>query len=306
MRADYGIDDAGIARLAAIVESSDDAIIAEDLNGLVQTWNRGAEGIYGYSAAEMIGKTMQVLLPPNRMGEEVSILRAIQSGECVHHFATPRVSKGGRSINVSLTVSPIRNRQGRIIGASHVARDVTDRVKFQRAVAHLAAIVDFSDDAIIGKSADGVIETWNGGAERIYGYTASEMIGGSLARLLPEDRLQEEKDILRRIKVGERVSHFDTVRLRKDGTQVEVSLTLSPIRNGAGEIVGVSHVARDITLDRQYEEKLRLSQKMEAVGRLAGGIAHDFNNLLTIITGYAVSGMPFSPSASAARCLSRS
>jgi PAS domain S-box-containing protein len=288
MRADRGIDDAEIARLAAIVESSDDAIIAEDLDGLVQTWNRGAEGIYGYSAAEMIGKTMEILLPPDRMGEESSILRAIQSGECVHHFATPRVRKGERIISVSLTISPIRNRQGQIIGASHVARDVTDRVKFQRAVAHLAAMVDSSDDAIIGKSADGIIETWNGGAERLYGYAASEMIGGSLARLLPEDRRQEEKDILHRIKLGERVSHFDTVRVRKDGTQVEVSLTLSPIRNGAGEVVGISHVARDITLDRQYEEKLRLSQKMEAVGRLAGGIAHDFNNLLTIITGYTV------------------
>ena len=181
-----------------------------------------------------------------------------------------------------------RNRQGQIIGASHVARDVTDRVKFQRAASHLAAIVDSSDDAIIGKSVDGIIETWNGGAERLYGYTASEMIGDSLARLLPEDRADEEKDILQRIERGERVSHFDTIRVRKDGTQVEVSLTLSPIRNGAGEIVGVSHIARDITLDRQYEEKLRLSQKMEAVGRLAGGIAHDFNNLLTIITGYAV------------------
>jgi len=288
MRADRGIDEAEIARLAAIVESSNDAIIAEDLTGLVQTWNRGAEGIYGYSAAEMIGNTMQILLPPDRLGEEQSILRAIQAGECVHHFAAPRVRKGGRGISVSLTVSPIRNRQGQIIGASHVARDVTDRVKFQRAASHLAAIVDSSDDAIIGKSVDGIIETWNGGAERLYGYTASEMIGDSLARLLPEDRADEEKDILQRIERGERVSHFDTIRVRKDGTQVEVSLTLSPIRNGAGEIVGVSHIARDITLDRQYEEKLRLSQKMEAVGRLAGGIAHDFNNLLTIITGYAV------------------
>ncbi|HJY06633.1 MAG TPA: PAS domain S-box protein, partial [Bryobacteraceae bacterium] len=146
MQADSGIDDAGNARLAAIVESSDDAIIAKDLNGLVQTWNRGAERIYGYSAAEMIGKTVQILLPPNRRGEESSIRRAIQAGESIHHFATPRVRKDGSTISVSLTISPIRNQQGQIIGASHVARDVTDRVKLQLAVAHLAAIVDSSDD----------------------------------------------------------------------------------------------------------------------------------------------------------------
>jgi PAS domain S-box-containing protein len=288
MRADYGIDDAEIARLVGLVKSSSDAIIAEDLNGIVQGWNRGAESIYGYSAAEMVGKGMQILLPPDHLEEESTILEAIRSGECVHHFATLRVRKDGRAINVSLTVSPIRDRRGQITGASHVARDVTDYVKSQRTVAHLAAIVDSSHDAIIGKSVDGVVETWNRGAERLYGYTASEMVGGPLTRLLPEDRADEEINILQRIKLGERVSHFDTVRVRKDGTLVNVSLTLSPIRDDAGEIIGISHVARDITVDRQNEEKLRLSQKMEAVGRLAGGIAHDFNNLLTIITGYTV------------------
>jgi PAS domain S-box-containing protein len=288
MRADYGIDDAEIARLVGLVKSSSDAIIAEDLNGIVQGWNRGAESIYGYSAAEMVGKGMQILLPPDHLEEESTILEAIRSGECVHHFATLRVRKDGRAINVSLTVSPIRDRRGQITGASHVARDVTDYVKSQRTVAHLAAIVDSSHDAIIGKSVDGVVETWNRGAERLYGYTASEMVGGPLTRLLPEDRADEEINILQRIKLGERVSHFDTVRVRKDGTLVNVSLTLSPIRDDAGEIIGISHVARDITVDRQNEEKLRLSQKMDAVGRLAGGIAHDFNNLLTIITGYTV------------------
>jgi PAS domain S-box-containing protein len=231
---------------------------------------------------------MQILLPPDHLEEESTILEAIRSGECVHHFATLRVRKDGRAINVSLTVSPIRDRRGQITGASHVARDVTDYVKSQRTVAHLAAIVDSSHDAIIGKSVDGVVETWNRGAERLYGYTASEMVGGPLTRLLPEDRADEEINILQRIKLGERVSHFDTVRVRKDGTLVNVSLTLSPIRDDAGEIIGISHVAREITVDRQNEEKLRLSQKMEAVGRLAGGIAHDFNNLLTIITGYTV------------------
>ena len=118
MRADYGIDDAEIARLVGLVKSSSDAIIAEDLNGIVQGWNRGAESIYGYSAAEMVGKGMQILLPPDHLEEESTILEAIRSGECVHHFATLRVRKDGRAINVSLTVSPIRDRRGQITGAS--------------------------------------------------------------------------------------------------------------------------------------------------------------------------------------------
>lgn len=156
----------------------------------------------------------------------------------------------------------------------------------QDPIAHLAAIVDSSDDAIIGKSIDnGTIHSWNAGAERLYGYTAEEVLGRPMASLLPKSLLDEEQGILEKVRRGERVSHFDTVRIRKDGRAVPVSLTISPIHNQAGEIVGVSHVARDISETKRLKDKLQTSQKMEALGRLAGGVAHDFNNLLTVIGG---------------------
>jgi two-component system, cell cycle sensor histidine kinase and response regulator CckA len=155
-----------------------------------------------------------------------------------------------------------------------------------REIARLAAIVDSSDDAIISKSMDGIIETWNAGAEVLYGYMAQEVIGRPMSHLLPKNLLEEEQLILSKVRRGERVQNFETVRIHKEGRPVQVSLTVSPVRDASGEIVGVSHVARNITETKQLREKLQVTQKMEALGRLAGGVAHDFNNLLTIITGY--------------------
>lgn len=157
-----------------------------------------------------------------------------------------------------------------------------------REIARLAAIVDSTDDAIISKSVDGIIESWNAGAERLYGYTAQEVIGRPMSNLLPKDLLEEEQLILSkfRIRRGESVQNLETVRIHKEGRPVQVSLTISPVRNASGEIVGVYHWARNITETKQLRQKLQVTQKMEALGRLAGDVAHDFNNLLTIITGY--------------------
>jgi PAS domain S-box-containing protein len=151
----------------------------------------------------------------------------------------------------------------------------------------LAQIVESSEDAIIGKSLEGIVRSWNPAAEILYGYSRSEMIGESMTRLLPPDRPNEESEILRRLARGERVEHFETVRLRKDGTQIHVSQSISPIRDILGNVCGASHIARDITERKQLEEKLRQTQRLESLGVLAGGIAHDFNNLLTGILGNA-------------------
>jgi PAS domain S-box-containing protein len=274
-----------MAHLAAIVESSEDAIVSNTLNGTILTWNTGAEKLYGYTAEEAIGQPMMLLLPKDRTDEENDIRSRIVRGERLDHFESVRRTKRGENIHVSLTISPILDRDGRITGISHVARDISERKRLDERLERMAAIVESSEDAIISKSLDGTILTWNAGAEQVYGYTASEAIGRSMTLLLPEDRAEEETDILNRIGRGERVEHFETVRRTKKGERIYVSLTISPIRDRDGKIVGGSHVARNITERKRLDEQLRHTQKLESLGVLAGGVAHDFNNLLTGIMG---------------------
>jgi two-component system, chemotaxis family, CheB/CheR fusion protein len=153
--------------------------------------------------------------------------------------------------------------------------------------AQLRAIVESSEDAIISKDLDGVIRSWNRAAAQIFGYTAEEAIGRPMTMLLAPDRRHEESDILERIRHGGQVKALETVRVRKDGKPIHVSITVSPVRDPEGVIVGVSHIARDITERKEFEEQLRQTQKLESLGVLAGGLAHDFNNLLTGIVGNA-------------------
>ena len=149
-----------------------------------------------------------------------------------------------------------------------------------------AALVESADDAIFTKRLDGTITSWNPGAARLYGYSPEEIIGRSVTVLAP-DHPEEISSILARLTAGERIEHFDTVRLHKNGSRRDVSLTISPIRNRNGEIVAASTVARDITERKAAESQVLQAQKLESIGRLAGGIAHDFNNMLTAIGGYA-------------------
>src|SRR4029077_210722 len=209
--------------------------------------------------------------------------------------------RDGSEFPVEISLSPVTTGNGAIVLS--VIRDISDRIRIEEELRRandelerrktrelrdsqnrLALIVDSSQDAIIGKSLDGIITQWNKGAEQMYGYTAPEMIGRNVSALCPPDRPDEIPAILEKIRQGTRVEYFESVRVTKDGRRLNMSISVSPIHDAEGNVVGASAIARNITAQKKVEDQLRQSQKMEAVGRLAGGVAHDFNNLLGIVT----------------------
>jgi len=255
------------SRLALIVESSDDAIVSNALDGVITSWNRGAERMFGYSENEMIGKKISILTPPGHKNEVPGLVSKIKNGEHIEHFETVRRREDGTLVDVSLSISPIRDRSGKIIGAASIKRDITRQKRAEEARSLLAAIVESSDNAIISKTLGGVITSWNAGAGRMFGYSADEIIGKNISILIAPGHSDEMPGILRRIKKGERVEHFETVRVRKDGKQIDVSVTVSPIKDRSNIIVGASSIMVDITDRKQMEGALQ--QKQEEIGVMA-------------------------------------
>jgi len=249
------------AYLAAIVESSDDAILLKNLDGIIRSCNPATQRLFGYSAAELVGQPVRMLIPPDRQAEEDLILGRIRRGERVDHFETVRITKEGRPIDVSVTVSPVRDEAGVIVGASKIVRDITGQKRARATQAYLAAIVESSEDAILSKNMDGVIQSCNARAQQVFGYTAAELVGRSVRILLPPERQAEEDDILRRIRSGEHIEHFETVRLTKDGRRIDVSLSVSPIRDPAGTIIGIAKIVRDITEQKRTAAALTAQQE---------------------------------------------
>ena len=203
-------------------------------------------------------------MPPGQ-SDLPGVIERVRRGELVDGYQTKRLRKDGTVIAVSVTIAPIQTADGELVGVSVIGRDAAERAKLDEAAHRLAAIVEFSEDAIFSKTLDATIVSWNQGAERLYGYATSEVIGQPVSILLPpgdEDELPAIMECLRR---GERVQHYETKRRRKDGSIVEVSLSISPMRTSDGQIVGASVVARDITERRQAEAARTQIARLEQV-----------------------------------------
>jgi PAS domain S-box-containing protein len=269
--------------LMAVVASSDDAIISKDLNGIISSWNEGARRIFGYEADEIIGQPILRLIPPELHHEENIILAKLRAGERIDHFETIRVRKNGEKFHVSVSISPIKDDDGVIVGASKIARDISERRRADENRFRLAAIVESADDAIIGKDLNGIITSWNAGARRLFGYEEEEIIGQSILHLIPENLRYEEDEILRKIRAGEKIEHYETKRVSKGGETREVAVSISPIRNIKGEVVGASKIVRDIS-DRKKVERMAVeADKIATTGRMAAAIAHEINNPLASV-----------------------
>jgi PAS domain S-box-containing protein len=243
-------------RLAAIVENSDDAIIGKTLDGIISSWNPAAERIYGYTSKEIIGKLVSVLSPPELAGEITCLLGRVKAGQAVEHFETLRVRRGGEVFPASLAISPIRDGNGTIVGASTITRDVTERKRADRDLQRMATAIEFSGEAIITSTPDSYITGWNPAAKRLFGYTSEEMIGKSSRVLSHLDRAPELREVMTRLDAGEPVEEFVTERVRKDGSAFSASLTVSPIRDADGAVAGAVSITRDVTEQVQAREAL--------------------------------------------------
>jgi PAS domain S-box-containing protein len=280
--------------LAAIVENSDDAIVSKDLEGRILYWNDGATRMYGYTAEEATGRPIELVIPenPERRQEELDIRARIGQGERFVHYETIRRHKDGTELEVSLSISPVRDASGQVVAAAGFARDISDRRVLESAQ-YLAAIVENSDDAIVSIGRDGKVLSWNEAATRMYGYSEDEAVGRAIDIVIPDDleRRQEELDIQARIARGERIEHYETERRRQDGTRFPVSLSISPVRDAFGRIVAAASSARDISQRRLLQSAQYLAAIVEnsddaIVSKDLNGRILSWNDAATRMYGY--------------------
>ena len=286
--------DLELARLAAIVASSDDAIVSKTLDGVVTSWNAGASRIFGYQASEMIGQSIFRIIPSELHREEREILARLRRGERLQHYETVRVTKDGRRVDISLTVSPLVDRSGRLMGASKVARDITEAKAAARgereSAARLAAVIDTAVDGVILIDGGGAVLVFNPVCERLFGYPATDVIGRNVNMLMPDphrrdhDRYISDYLASRRPKIIG--SRRELTGRRKDGSTFPMSLSVGEARQERGSIfVGIIH---DLTEAKRTEADLQQARtelarvaRVTSLGELTAAIAHEVNQPLT-------------------------
>jgi PAS domain S-box-containing protein len=271
-------------RLRITLSSIGDTVVTTDGDGRVTYVNPVAEEkLLGYGLEQARGRPLgEVFKIANEFTHRVvenPVERVLSDGHIVglaNHTILIRPDQV--EVPIDDSAAPIRDDEGHTVGAVLIFRDITERRRAQKAQATLAAIVESSEDAIVSKDLEGRIVTWNPGAERLFGYSAEEAIGRSITLIIPPNRIHEEPAILERIRNGERVEHYETVRVRKDGIQIDISLTVSPVRGPDGAIIGASKIARDITERKRIEQQLREADRQK--DNFLAILAHELRNPL--------------------------
>jgi PAS domain S-box-containing protein len=267
--------------LAAIVDSSDDAIVSKTLEGFIQSWNSGAERIFGYTAAEAIGQHISLIIPPERLSEEDLIISKLRAGERVAHFNTVRIAKSGRRVDISITVSPVRDAHGNIIGASKVARDISESKKLEEEMGHanmmLSTLIEASPLAIAVIDFDPpIVRLWNPAAEKLFGWKASEILGQPLP-IVPKDRFKEFEEYRAAFSSGKALHDIETYRKTRNGALVQVSLSAAPLFD-KGHISGVVGIFTDMTARKKVENALRNASRTK--DEFLATLAHELRNPL--------------------------